>query len=255
MGAWLTIVAGAGSGRVSTAARGLDYHTVCDRSVRVVDLAAVAAPVAPAGVAGPAQVAVAIPGGHLWANEAGCCRYARQSDYRGAGCRCPLDFADPTGFSGSPAVDDQGNVYATSNGGTLYALTPAGDMRWQSALPADPVGVPALGIVPTAAGQPASALYVTDKAGGLSAFTLDGEFLWRTKTKTGRHASSGAVVGGDGTIYYTVVDRVEAVSPGGQPLWTSAGCRAGASRAPTGSRREVAVRARCCREPGGRQPR
>jgi outer membrane protein assembly factor BamB len=139
---------------------------------------------------------------------------------------------DPTGFSGGPAVDAQGNVYATSNGGTLYALTPAGDMRWQSALPADPVGVPALGIVPAADGQPASALYVTDKAGGLSAFTLEGEFLWRTRTKTGRRASSGPVVGGDGTVYYTVVDRVEAVSPGGQPLWTSAKLPGQGERAP-----------------------
>ena len=95
-------------------------------------------------------------------------------------------------------------------------------MRWQSVLPADPVGVPTLGIVPAAEGQPTSALYVTDKAGGLSAYTLKGEFLWRAKTKTGRRASSGPVVGDDGTIYYTVVDRVEAVSPGGKPVWTSA---------------------------------
>ena len=85
---------------------------------------------------------------------------------------------------------------------------------------------------------------MTDKAGGLSAFTLDGEFLWRSKTKTGRRASSGPVVGGDGTIYYTVVDRVEAVSPGGQPLWTSAKLPGqGRARALAGSRREVAVRA------------
>ena len=187
----------------------------------------------PAGVAGPAQVAVAIPGGYLWANE--------RRDAAGT-LASPITEApaaivrwilpDPTGFSGGPAVDAQGNVYATSNGGTLYALTPAGDMRWQSALPADPVGVPALGIVPAADGQPASALYVTDKAGGLSAFTLDGEFLWRIKTKTGRRASSGPVVGGDGTIYYTVVDRVEAVSPGGQPRWTSAKLPGQGERAP-----------------------
>ena len=127
-------------------------------------------------------------------------------------------------------MDAQGNIYATSNGGTLYALTPAGDVRWQSALPADPVGAPALGIVPAADGQQTSALYVTDKAGGLSAFTLDGEFLWRVKTKTGRRASSGPVVGGDGTIYYTVVDRVEAVSPGWETACGPAqNCRARAS--------------------------
>jgi peptide/nickel transport system permease protein len=177
----------------------------------------------PTGGVGPTQTAVAIPGGHLWANErrdAAGTLASPITEAPAAAVRWILP--DPTGFSGGPAVDAQGNVYATSNGGTLYALTPAGDMRWQSALPADPVGVPALGIVPAAAGQPASALYVTDKAGGLSAFTPDGEFLWRTKTKTGRRASSGPVVGGDGTVYYTVVDRVEAVSSGGQPLWTSA---------------------------------
>jgi outer membrane protein assembly factor BamB len=129
---------------------------------------------------------------------------------------------ESTGFSGGPAVDAQGNVYATSNGGTIYALTRAGDVRWQSAMPADPVGAPALGLLPAADSQHAAALYVTDKAGGLSAFTLDGDFLWRFKTKTGRRASSGPVVGGDGTIYYTVVDRIEAVSPAGESVWTSA---------------------------------
>jgi outer membrane protein assembly factor BamB len=175
------------------------------------------------GETGAAQVAVPIPGGYLWANE----RRDAAGTLASPVTEAPAPavrwvLPDPAGFSGGPIVDAQGNLYATGNGGTLYALTPDGDVRWQSALPADPVGTPALGIVPTNDAQAASALYVTDKAGGLSAFTPDGDFLWRAKTKTGRRASSGPVVGGDGTIYYTVVDRVEAVSPDGQPVWTSA---------------------------------
>ncbi len=169
------------------------------------------------------QVAVTIPGGHLWAAERRDPSGTLASPVTAApAAAIRWILPEPTGFSGGPAVDVQGNVYATSNGGMLYALTRAGDVRWQSALRVDPVGAPALGPLPATDSQNATALYVADKAGGLSAFTLDGDFLWRFKTKTGRRASSGPVVGGDGTIYYTVVDRVEAVSPDGSSLWTSA---------------------------------
>lgn len=169
------------------------------------------------------QVAVSIPGGYLWAAERRDASGTLASPVTAApAAALRWILPEATGFSGGPAVDAQGNVYATANGGTLYALARAGEVRWQSALPADPVGAPALGLRPEADAPAAAALYVADKAGGLSAFTLDGDFLWRFKTKTGRRASSGPVVGGDGTIYYTVVDRVEAVAPDGNPVWTSA---------------------------------
>ena len=169
------------------------------------------------------QVAVAIPGGNSWAAERRDPSGTLASPVTAApAAAVRWILPEASGFSGGPAVDTQGNVYATSNGGMLYALTSAGDVRWQSALLSDPVGAPALGMRTAADAQNATTLYVADKAGGLSAFTLAGDFLWRFKTKTGRRASSGPVVGGDGTVYYTVVDRVEAVSPDGNPVWTSA---------------------------------
>ena len=58
-------------------------------------------------------------------------------------------------------------------------------------------------------------IYVTDKPGGVSAYTLDGGYLWRAPGGGGRRASSGPIVGPDGTIYYSAVDRVEAVNPDG----------------------------------------
>jgi outer membrane protein assembly factor BamB len=130
---------------------------------------------------------------------------------------------DPQGFSGGPAVDANGHIYVASNSATLYSITADGSVRWQRELPVEPVGSPALGPQASAA-EPAgrSVVYVTDQAGGLMAFDTDGRSLWRFQTQTKRRASSSPVVGPSGTIYYTVVDRVEAVSPAGTSVWTSA---------------------------------
>ena len=168
------------------------------------------------------QPALPLVGGHLWAAE--------RRDAYGTLASSVSDLVPPkvrwilpdaSGFSGGPAVDAGGNIYLTSNAGTLYALTPAGEMLWQVGLPAEPVGALALGLPSPARPQDGATLYVTDKAGGLAAFTPGGELLWRFRTQTGRRASSGPVVGADGTVYYTVVDRVEAVTPEGKSVWTS----------------------------------
>ncbi len=163
------------------------------------------------------QASLPVPGGHLWAAErhdAYGSALAPQTELVTPAVRWFL--SDETGFPGSPAVDAAGNVYVAAKGGHVYALTRAGELLWQAALPAEAVGPLALGV-----GPEGSRLYVTDGAGGLSAFSLTGEQLWRVRSTTGRRASSGPVVAQDGTVYYTVVTRVEAVAPDGQAVWTS----------------------------------
>jgi peptide/nickel transport system permease protein len=163
------------------------------------------------------QAELPVPGEHLWAAErrdAYGTALVPQSELVTPAVRWFL--SDDSGFPGSPVVDAAGNVYVAAKGGHLYALTRAGELLWQASLPAEAVGPLALGV-----GPDGSRLYVTDGAGGLSAFSLTGEQLWRVRSATGRRASSGPVVAQDGTVYYTVVTRVDAVAPDGTSVWTS----------------------------------
>lgn len=161
-----------------------------------------------------------VTGGHLWGQD-------RRDPYGSAAVRIAEPPApvvrwflrDESGFTGSPVVDKDGNIYAVGTGATLYSIDPAGNLRWASGLPAAPAGTPALG--PADANGGLGVIYVTDLPGGVSAYTLDGGYLWREASAGNRRASSGPVVAPDGTVYYSSVDRVEAVNPDGTSKWTS----------------------------------
>lgn len=175
-----------------------------------------AAPVETAANAG-----LPVVGGHLWGAE-------RRDPYAtGAapnvsqlGANLLWTLQDESGFSGGPVIDAQGNVYIAAAKGLLYSVAPDGTMRWTSELPAAPVGTPALG--PADANGGPGVLYVTDRPGGVSAYTLDGGYLWRAGSANNRRASSSPIVSPDGVIYYSAVDRVQAVNPDGTVQWSSA---------------------------------
>jgi peptide/nickel transport system permease protein len=162
-----------------------------------------------------------VVGGHLWGAE-------RRDPYGSAAVPGASEIPatilwtlnDESGFSGGPVVDSAGNVYVAAKKGLLYAISPDGEALWASELPAEPVGTPALG--PAEANAGLGGIYITDQAGGVSAYTLDGGYLWRVSSENKRRASSGPVVGPDGTIYYTAVDRLQAVNRDGTTKWTSA---------------------------------
>ncbi len=123
-------------------------------------------------------------------------------------------FKAPTGgFSGGPAVAADGSLYVVSNAGMLYALREDGSTRWEAQVPDVPVGGPTLG--------PAGDVYVVDRNGTLSAWSPDGTSRWQVQPKPAREVTGGAVVGPDGTIYFTVIDAVQAVSSAGEALWRS----------------------------------
>jgi hypothetical protein len=161
-----------------------------------------------------------VTGGHLWGQE-------RRDPYGTAAVRVQ-DAPSPTvqwflkdesGFVGSPVIDKDGNIYAAAKAGMLYSVDPTGKMRWASELPAEPAGTPALG--PADANGGLGVIYVTDLPGGVSAYTLDGGYLWRAASAGKRRGSSGPTIGADGVVYYSAVDRVEAVNPDGTSKWTS----------------------------------
>jgi ABC-type dipeptide/oligopeptide/nickel transport system permease subunit/outer membrane protein assembly factor BamB len=167
------------------------------------------------------ELAVTVPGGHLWAAE--------QHDAQGtlyAHTRGPVnpsvlwEFEDEThmGFSGGPAVAADGTVYVASNAGKLYALTPDGAKVWEADLPAPSVGAPALG----ASGD----IYVTDQRGGLSAVRPDGNLRWTVAgplvgagAGDGLAALSGPIADADETIYYATSTSLLAVTPDGDVRW------------------------------------
>jgi peptide/nickel transport system permease protein len=155
------------------------------------------------------------PGGHLWATQ-------RHDPYgamtiAGSGPLTPSllwSFEMAAGFTGGPAVDAAGNVYIAAKDGTVLALDSGGQETQRWTVPAQPVGAPALGEDGT--------VYVVDSGPGLSALAPDGSIRWRFSNE-GRRATSGPIVGPDSTIYFTRVDRVQAVNSDGSERWISGG--------------------------------
>jgi peptide/nickel transport system permease protein len=164
--------------------------------------------------AGETGLAAAGQGAPLWASE----RHDAQGTLWCA-CSGPADplvqwvFQDSAGFAGGPAVSADGTAYIASSGGTLFALDPSGSVLWQTTLIAAGIGAPALSAEGTT--------YVADIEGGLSAFSTGGNLLWRYLPSAAGKATTGPIVGANGTIYYPSSGKIHAVSPEGEPLWTA----------------------------------
>jgi outer membrane protein assembly factor BamB len=109
-----------------------------------------------------------------------------------------------------PCLGADGTVYAMV-GGDLYALSPAGEVRWQTK--SGGTVLPAFG--------PDGTLYLPlyDER-CLCALTPDGEVKWKVPLDTGRGGTCRAFVGPDGTIYVgTDGQRLYAIAPDGEIKW------------------------------------
>ncbi len=155
---------------------------------------------------------LSVPGGHLWATMHHDAQGTRWTPADG-----PKDasiawiYSVEGGLVGGPVVSSEGNLYLTTVDQRLIALDASGQDVWQANLQEHPVGWPALG--------PGGEIYVADAKGGLSAYDSFGKFLWRFTPQNGREATSGPIVASNGTIYYTRLDSIQAVSPEGEALW------------------------------------
>jgi peptide/nickel transport system permease protein len=161
-----------------------------------------------------AQQHLVVPGGHYWATERHDAQGTLYAPFNGpANSNLAWMFIAEGGFTGGPAVSGDGNIFINTADRKLIALSPAGEVLWQVELSFTPVKSPALG--------PDGEIYITDAAGGLSVYTPNGELVWRYAPTGGWEATSGPVVASDGTIYYTRVEDIQAVSEDGEPLWQS----------------------------------
>jgi peptide/nickel transport system permease protein len=154
-----------------------------------------------------------VPGGHYWATERHDAQGTRSVPFDGPQDPSVLwQFSASEGFSGGPVVRADGVVILTENDKTLIALEPDGTLRWKGDLPHPPVGTPAL--------DESGGVYVVDVDGGLTYFPFDSSNPAWTFTQTEpRRATSGPVVSSESRIYYTLEDRIQAVSSAGEDLF------------------------------------
>ncbi len=166
--------------------------------------------------AAPLQAApgMEVPGLHLWAAERHDAQGTRFAPVSGPSAPQILwSVSHPPGFSGGPVVRSDGIIIIAGVDKQLLAFEPDGRLLWQKELAEEPVGTPAL--------DASGGIYVADKKGGLSYIPFDENARpgWRYQPQPTREATSGPVVARNGNIYYTVIDKVQAVSPLGKGLW------------------------------------
>lgn len=112
----------------------------------------------------------------------------------------------------APVVGADGTIYVAATD-MLYALNPDGTTRWEAPLPAPGVGAPAI----AADGS----IYVTDGSGGLYAYSSEGAQQWAFQSTYRAEVGHGPIIGADGTIYYGIIDSLQAVNPDGTARWIS----------------------------------
>lgn len=152
---------------------------------------------------GPArQPAVALPdGGFALVSESGIVVIANANGSERA--RVTLGNAL---YDMRPVVGSDGTIYVANSANQVYALTAAGALRWQQAVPgSNRISGVAIG--------PGDAVFAVDKAANLYALrTTNGQLLWTfTPPTKGKYviipgdAVSAPILGPDGTIYYSTL--------------------------------------------------
>jgi peptide/nickel transport system permease protein len=154
-----------------------------------------------------------IPGGHLWASE----RHDAQGTrfVSAAGPQAPQvlwTYQHAAGLTGGPAVRNDGVLIVNAADKQVLAFDAAGQALWQVPLAEEPVGSPAL--------NENGDVYVSDQKGGLTYIPRDAaQAAWRFQPQSDNEATSGPIVARSGNIYYTVINRIQAVTPQGEYLW------------------------------------
>jgi peptide/nickel transport system permease protein len=169
----------------------------------------------------PAWSQPEVPGGHPWPMERRDAWGTLWADFDGpptAVQRWVFELEN-NGFSGGPVVASDGTIYAGLESGELLAVDAAGRAGWRKRLHSSAVGTPSIG--------PNGTIYVTDDGAYLTAFSPEGNEIWRyhatgVMTETRRSSSgeilnvemihlnglgpagAGPLVAPDGTIHFSM---------------------------------------------------
>lgn len=110
----------------------------------------------------------------------------------------------------SPALGADGTVYIGSDGGKLYALTPAGVKKWEFTAGGNIISSPSLGVD--------GVIYFGSVDRNLYAVNPDGTERWRVSPGSG--IVSSPVIAPNGTIYIgSAFNKFHAINPDGLKLW------------------------------------
>ena len=110
----------------------------------------------------------------------------------------------------SPAIGTDGTIYVGSDGGKLFALTPAGAKKWEFTAGGNIISSPAI--------SAEGVIYFGSVDRYLYAVNPDGTERWRVSPGSG--IVSSPVIGADGTIYVgSAFNKFHAVNPDGVKLW------------------------------------
>lgn len=123
---------------------------------------------------------------------------------------------DAAGYVSAPYASAAGDILLTTTDGRLLALDSTGAVRWETALPATPVGE----ILHTGSGG----LAVVDRSGRLAVYTEEGDLQWEFLPENGSGVSAAAQDAA-GNFYYmleiTGGGWLQSVGPNGETRWRS----------------------------------
>lgn len=150
--------------------------------------------------------------GQMWSSELGNAQGTMWMDTVGPQEPAIVwSFSDPSGFSGGPVLDADGNLYFTSNGGRVYSLNRDGVIRWWLSLQTQFCLSPVL--------DKEGNIYTADIFGRVWAFSPQGERLWKIDADAGEAPISSPVIDEQGTIFLVNQFHLLAISDDGSLLW------------------------------------
>jgi ABC-type dipeptide/oligopeptide/nickel transport system permease subunit len=162
---------------------------------------------------------IAVPGGHIWANDGHDPWRTRWVAFTGPmTTTAQWSFEIDGSFVGGPVIDSRGTLYqaasqatdADPQAGRLYAIDPQGGAKWEVPLNSVPVGTPALSGDGT--------IFVTLRD-GIAAVAPDGRVVWQFSPEDGKASVGGPVVAPSGDIYFKSISGLTALRPDGSLRW------------------------------------
>lgn len=173
------------------------------------------------------EAVVQVPGGHLWGSARHDAQGTLYAPVHGpAAADVAWTYAAPEGVFG-PVIAADGTVYVVTGraGGSLVALTPEGEVRWETAIPEavfvspaedsfDRPPVEVLLSVPALNAE--GEIVVADGVGNVHAFAPDGHVRWTFLNPNPANLLTQPIVASNGDVYFATEQNLFALTVDGQ---------------------------------------